>query len=272
MIFFLIFVFTVANAAPAVVSEARDKLVREKNRQAATELLVRSIHSEKGKPEQQELLKELDKLSTVFLSNEGQRLFELAESIRHAGQPGYTVKYEEALKLEDANWSVLLGHALGLLREQNCRAAEEVLNLARKIHPYKSETRLLLFRAQVCREEPLLTIKIVSEASIDKGLILYKWIVLAQKSYVDGRHEEALRYAREAIKTDEKFPTGYYWAWKALSNDTEAKSGLDEAQRYLSLCKGLSPALRRKYNLEPLLCVDLDAVESYIKKGESRNT
>lgn len=259
----LVFAAAKGKDNPAITL-ARQKMA-ERDRAGAIQILSEAIQVEKSASRQAQLLKEQHQLATIFFSNEGQRVFELAESIRLSGQQGHLQKYEEALQLEGTNWNVLMGAALGYVNMKNCKKALILLNDAEKINPGRDEVKVLQYRAETCGGEPTTELRDTEYARI-KNLRAYKKVGFAQRALRDEKIEAALRAAREAISADADFPMGYYWAWQTLKN--EQNSGLDEAQKYISFCKSLTPVLRRKYYWEPELCMDTESVDAFLKKSE----
>ncbi|OFZ13788.1 MAG: hypothetical protein A2Z20_05970 [Bdellovibrionales bacterium RBG_16_40_8] len=251
---------------PDVIKMAKQKLV-EHRRTEAVDILLSAILDENMVDSKIELQKELYQTITLFMTNEGQRLFELAESIRLSGQLGYQPKYEEAFGHEGKQLNILYGEALGYIKTKNCKKALEIISDIDSINPKSDETTYLRYRAQICSGAAIEELK---EEALpkQKNFLPYIKVTLAQKALREEKAEVALSLAREAIFADTNFPMGYYWAWKILKN--EENVGLDEAQRYLALCKVVMPTLRRKYYWEPELCVDTESVEAYIKKVEGQ--
>lgn len=257
----------------AVVEQARENLSQKHDRTGAVKLLLEAIEDEKVVSKKQELIKEVQRISKIFISNEGQKQFELAESLRYSGQGAYLSKYQEALKTEGPNVVVLLGQALGYLGMKNCKFAKEVLDEIASINPFWEEAKLLRDRTEVCLGQPKSEGQTKVEAESPKELALYKKIMLAQRAFNEGQLQSSLKWAREAITSDPSFPMGYFWAWRAITKEEDVKEGelvgLDEAQNYLAICKGLSPAVKRKYYLEPDICTETESVEDFVKKMES---
>ncbi len=259
---------SIAHSSPAPAIVRARELVVLRDRPAALNVLKEAISVEKVGSRRAELLREQSRLASLFLTNEGQRAYELAESIRYSGQPSFMSKYDEAEKLEGPNWQILVGRGLGHLQQKNCQKALLDLSAAEALDPQREEVAILRAKAEVCDGVPVLS---QTDAKLDtvKNWSLFKKTFLAQRAFEEGRSEEALKMAREISQLDDQFPMGYYWAWQSLKG--EVKQGMDEGLRYLKLCKNLGAAVRRKYFLEPDLCINTEAVEEFIKKWESQS-
>lgn len=252
-------------AAAQIIADAREKLAG-RNRTGAIALLLNAIKHEWTAARRDELEAELKRATEIFMTNEGQRLFELAESSRNGGKLGYLAQYEEALKVETQNSKVLIGYILALMSTRKCKAAGEPLALLENVNPYTEEYKLLKFRFEICTDPKAITAAKEVDLETVHELAIFKKTAKAQAAFLKGQYETALTLARTTTKIDDRFPAPYYWAWKVLARDN---AGLDEAQRYLSLCKNLSTDARRKYSLEPELCGNTDEVEEFLRDEES---
>lgn len=278
--FTLLFVFATGVSSPArtakqsaqaagqthpAILEAQKKFLNRDRRGAVT-ILQDAIKIEKTRARLEELTGALHQLATMFISEEGQRAFELANAIRFSGQNNYMAKYSEALVADEDNWSIYLYQALGYLQQKKCKQAKEVVDKAEMIDALRAENDYLKIKIQLCNKEEVLRSSVVALDFLDDKKI-YKDIVFAQVEALAQKQEESLRYAARAISADKNFPMGYYWSWVALKESESP--GLEFAQKYRSLCRSMTTALRQKYYLEPELCFDLERVEGFIKKAEA---
>ncbi len=254
-----------AAATSSAVTEARAVLA-EKHRDKAIIILLAAIKSEWSSIRRAELEAELQKTTQIFITNEGQRLFESAESARHSGHSGFLANYEAALKLEPQNSKVLASYILALMASKKCKASKEPLSQLEATNPYSEEFKLLNFKFQICSDPSLITTDQESDLEAGKDLQVFKKTVRAQQLILKGQSDQGLALARQANKIDDRYSSAYYWAWKALLKDD---SGLDEAQRYLNLCKNVSAETRRKYTWDPDLCTNIEEVDEFLKNEES---
>ena len=257
---------TAANRAARAIALAHKKLLHG-HRLAAIKILKGALVATKKQTLTAQLQAEITHLSEIFLTNEGQRKFELAESERHAGGSDFLAKYEEALKLEPGNTRVMAGYILGLIAKNDCQKALTVAAEIHAIDPNMPELLYLTFRSQLCANPSALTEKNDATLDADKFSPLYKKNALAQEEFLRGNYEKAMEYARAAMKIDDKFPQSYYWAFKAAQPDS---GGIDDAERFLYLCKGISAEIRRRYNYEPQLCARTDEAERFVQNAEAK--
>jgi len=258
-------------AAHTFMAQAQESLLK-RERQKAADILSRAISDAKtlSANDRDVLLRELGRVNSLFFTNEGQRNFELAESIRLNGEQGYAPKYEAALLQEDGNFVVLVGQTLAFFANKNCKAAQANIELIGKLYPQSAEYKVLRLKADICLTAPPDTA--VDEKNLE-NIANKKTIVnalLAQKYYQQKNYDLALVKARESMRADPLYPSGFYWAWRILEkNENE---GLDEAQTFLGLCKSIDMKLRKKYYLDPELCSGTDQVEEFIRKIEGGGT
>ena len=255
-----------ATRVARAIALAHQKLL-DGHRLSAIKILQAAIVTAKKQAFTAQLQAEITRLSGVFLTNDGQRKFELAESERHSGGSEFLSKYEDALRLEPGNTRVMAGYILGLIAKNDCQKALAIAAKIRLIDPNMPELIYLTFRAQLCANPSALTEKNDADLDSDKALALYRKNVRAQEEYLRGNYEKAAGFARAAMKIDDKFPQSYYWAFKAAQ---PGGGGVDDAERFLYLCKGINAETRRRYNYEPLLCAQADEAEQFVQKTEAK--
>ena len=133
MPYFYRFIFSVilascqAPAQPVTATQTQStidkakKLILLRDREGATRLLVREIERATDIVEKDRLLRELNKTSEIFFTNEGQKLYELAESLRFDAKEGYFERYDSALALEKNNTKILKSKSLALIALGRCQ-------------------------------------------------------------------------------------------------------------------------------------------------------
>ncbi len=252
--------------ASRAIAAARQKIL-DGDRVAALQILKAALLNEKDPARMTRLQNEVTHLSELFLTNDGQKKFELAESDRHSGGPDYLSIYDDALKLEPGNTRIMAGYVLGLIAKKECRKALDEAAEIQESDPNMPELRYLTFRAQLCADPSALTTKNDLALDADKFSAIYRKVARSEEEFDRGDVQSALEFARAAIKIDDKFPESYYWAYKAEQADGR---GVDDAQRFLYLCKGLSAQTRRRYNYEPMLCTQVDEAEQYVQNAEAQ--
>lgn len=258
-------------AASANVVEGAQNLMASGKRTSAIDLLLKNLDRGKGK-NNKDLIEALNEISHVFYSEKGQKLYELAESLSASASSAGTQRYLEAKKFEEGNVLVLLGLARAQIRDNNCDEAAQTLKLAVRYNPYIPEAPPLRLRAFICGAKLEETIAEPNFDKLGKGLKpfgLYVWgrVLLSRKQNI-----QAKNFLQQAISHDGNFPESYYWLWSANQNSkTDPQrhgTGNEYAQKYLTLCKGLSVEMRRQYKNEPLLCMNLEEVKNALEKSK----
>jgi hypothetical protein len=251
---------------PSIVS-AREQVLK-KDRAAALKILNEAEKTEKSIKKRNEIRSEARRIAQIFFTNEGQRAYELAETIRYSGQAGYLVKYEEALAKEGSHLGIHLGIASGHLAAKNCTKAAEAATAATDLISDNIEAQFLLWRSQLClnpHEAPAIRLP----QDLPAPALAVREALLALAALQRQEFNGAENFARKAIVADANYPMGYYWLWQVKLKEG-ATTVTEEAEKYLALCKEVTPESRRKYYLDSDLCFDLVAAQEYLKKAESR--
>lgn len=263
LILFLLLASSVfaADGANKTVTKSRELLV-QKDRLGAIQVLLRAIEESKKDAEKSELIKELKNTSTIFLTEDGQKTFELAESLLYTASSGADAKYDEALAREPNNLQVVLGRVRSRLAKNDCAGAEDILIDADKINPYSLERKYLRTRVAACLKRPIKK----SEPEIQKSELKQFWTLLQAQALVEN---QKLREAQDLLKElgDWDMPEVSYWRFKSL--DIESSDAVDFAQKYIDQCKALSASVRRKYKWEPRLCFHDVEAEEFVKRSEA---
>lgn len=266
MILALVFLFTATlNATPAsrAITQARGHILK-KERQLALKQLSEQLEKDLHKAgPRAELIREIDRQSKLFLTEEGQKHFELAESLLYAAKPGAIDKYEEALKTEDMNVIVLFGLARAQLAEGNCSLARQQIDKIDKLNPFWAEKKILKARIDLCLNQATLSVETDPAYKAD---LKNEYKVLQSEVFT---HQKKIKEAKEALKSinTKGSPEVYYLLFK-LHEPVELEA-LQYAQNYLDACKGANPALRRENWLQPRMCLNKEEAEAFISKSEA---
>jgi len=253
------------NPSPNAISDARDLFLKKERRSAVT-LLQMAAKKEKSLKLAEEFNKEALRLAQLFYKNEGQQAYEMAESLRFSGQP-FLSKYEESLSLEGEHYGILLGLSVGHLAAQNCRKALEMADRAAQFFPARTEVIYLRAQAQECLE-------LISDVEASLALLVgnellpERKVLAARLAIKKANTVEATSHLEQALTADPNFPPAYYWLWRLKSK--EDSGAREEAEKYILICKAISPDMRRKYLYEANLCVDTSTLQDYLKKQEGK--
>lgn len=242
------------------VKSAREKLLA-KDRVGAAKILIQAIKLAPSK-EKPELIDELDKLTSVFLTEDGQKIYEMAESLLYSESAGAESKYAEALSLEDSNLQVMSGLVRAHLGKNKCDNARELLVQMTKMNPYQGEIKFLEALTNHCQKLN----KLDNDLNFGKGELRPYWQLLYIRQLLgDNKIREARSQLRELKDWDH--PEVAYFEFKARSPNSD--EALDFAQKYVDKCKAMTPAMRRKFKFEPRLCAHVSEAESFIANSEA---
>lgn len=266
-VFLMLTSLTQAAELPAI-SKAQ-KLFLENKRTLATQVLREAMLKEKpGTTAYKELAETLREISMRFLTDRGQKLFELGETLAQQNPKGAADRYREALLVEDNNTQALFALSLVLLAQQKCGEAEKSLNEAVVENPGYWEAQLLLAPTLLCLEkEQEFSLQL---ARLEKVESVPKWWTKYFRARFLLNTEQALaaRALFETVRSEEKaFPESYFWLWSAEKDVPPPPRTL--AQKYVSICKNLTSKARAQFKFEPNLCRDTEKVDVWLK---SHNT
>ncbi len=249
----------VAKPAASPSLESIQELVLKGGRPEAVRQLNQKILEVKKESERQPILDLLDRVSSLFYTDQGQKLYEAGVGTIWSQPLRAKSLLREALEKEPAQLLVLQALAIVQLIEKNCKEAKGDLQKISEDYPHSKMNQLLSWQADLCLgdAEPMLT---------EMPEILKKWTGL-EKEFGEYLHQKALVTAgkRPQLKTVlEKlsdFPEVYALSIKAAQARSE-KLNREELDKYLALCRNLNTNLRRKYMFEPHLCSELNEISA----------
>lgn len=253
-----------AGAEQPAITKAQ-KLFLESNRSKATLVLREAMLKEKpGTPAYRELSDALKELSARFLTDRGQKLFELGETLSLQNPKGAADRYRDALTVEDKNTQVLLALSIALLAQQKCGEAEKTLMDAVHENPNNWEAQLLLAPTLLCLERgPEVSEQLARMEKIEA--IPKWWLKYFRARYLLSEEQPlAARASLESVRSEEKsFPESYYYLWSAEKETLPPP--LLMAQKYVGFCKNLSTKARAQFKFEPNLCRETEKVDVWLK-------
>jgi len=261
----LLMVTPPSHAAELPAISKAQKLFLENKRTLATQVLREAMIKEKaGTAAHKELAENLREMSMRFLTDRGQKLFELGETLAQQNPKGAADRYREALSVEDNNTQALFALSLALLAQQKCGEAEKSLNDAIIENPGYWEAQLLLAPTLLCLEKEqefsLHLTRLEKMDSIPKWWIKY----YRARFLLSAEQPLAARALFENVRNEEKtFPESYFWIWSGEKEVLPPPRTL--AQKYISICKNLSSKTRAQFKFEPNLCRDTEKVDVWLK-------
>lgn len=260
---------TIPPAATINVSnliEQAQNLTFAKNRREALRILSEALQNpsvtSKGKAR---ILEAVRGIATMFFTDKGQRLYEAGQTAMFDNPDTALTRYREALAMEDSNLLILGGIIHSLLAKQDCSGALQTIQTARAMSSHLAEPALYELRALIClgnfegfRE------KLKQIPTPEKSQEYFLQFLSAQDHVQQKLWKRANELLVRVTEEQPKFPEAYYWLFKARAEADDADTAF--ARKYVSLCKGLTIRDRKRYSLEPRLCVAMKEVEDELAK------
>lgn len=251
--------------ANAIIQDAQKAAVA-KNRKAATNKILNAVKSEHSAKTKAKLLDSLKTLADVFFTDQGQRLFETAQSTAYENADTALARFNEALALEDSNVVVLLAMARVQLSKKDCAAADINLQTAAEINPYDKTLRFLRAKTLLCQHKPTEALSLLKMEPSDDPV---SNVTLAAAMFGAGNSHEAASLLQKIAGKDSSYPEAHYWMWKISEDDGDVAD--EQGQKYIALCKNLNLRTRRKYINEPCLCGQTQEVEDALKTSQKNS-
>jgi hypothetical protein len=269
------FISIAAHAATVSDEIAKShELLLNKDRIKAIENLrrYRSLQGQNLKAnEKTELNEALVEISTRFLSDKGQRLYELGLS-KLPSQPAEAIStLKLAEKEENGNIQIALSLARAQFIAEDCQAAKKTLIPLLEGAALTGETHELLLLVYFCLDDAEAIEALLKKKTNEFRMpplelkLAQGWLRRRAKEY-----ERARSFLREAHQIDGQNPAVLYWTWrieKDLSLDTQPAG-----DSYVTRCRGKEADVRR--HLAPMIegCLKLSEVEADLKQRASEPT
>jgi len=256
-------------AADAVVPaiEQAQALALKKNRQEAAQVLISASESSPGKA-RVKLMDALTTIAKVFFTDKGQKLYESGQSTMFDNPEGALAQYREALTFEDNNVLILENIARIQLAKQDCDGAATTLQKARQLFPPLNEPAILELRVLVCQKNfTVFREKMKMLPALDKDQDSFVQYLSGQDLMQQKLWRKAADVLQKVSEEQPQFPEVYFLMVKVgreLDRDVEAL-----AQKYVSLCKGVTARERKRFFMEPRLCANAKEVEDELAKKSS---
>lgn len=247
-------------------------LTLQRDRLQASQILLRAIAREtKNSVGYKELTKALQELTTVFYTERAQSAFIAGEANLPLKPKEALDSFQESLRLEDGNVTVLKAIARQHLIVGDCEKADASVKQAETLDPYSPEVFLLRLQTWDCSkatsflEEKLFTSdsQLVGVEPFVRGLQIKDLI-----------RRKDLKKAKTTLDKwaagSKDYPEVAYWTFELSKTGAIAPSkGVDKsaANRYLQLCQNLTARKRKTYNLDVDLCKAKESVETYLKEA-----
>lgn len=235
------------------IIEKAQNLILQRDRQQALTILSGALRREKGKPIEAEIYQALEQVSTVFLSDRAQQIYEGSISLRRVDLGQSQQRLQEALVMEPDNLNLVLEQARLFLAKSDCKAADGVVQAWVRKFSLIPSIKLLLAQIEVCQGVMgLYGVKAsLQMAKEDSEKEVYWMIVAAEKAQLQKDKAKAIEISNQLNKAAPDYPDRQYWTWKYESR-ASIKNQL--AEKYLMGCKNISAATYRQYMMDPQVC------------------
>lgn len=250
--------------SPSDLIEKSYNLMLQKDRTQAIAVLVSALRRENlNSVTGKELKAALQEVGGRFLGEKAQQIYELALSVRGTDLNQAQSKVSEALRIETDNTQLLSENARLQILKGDCGAAADGLGKIRKWDPFDEQILLTAGQAAVCQNDWPAYVAFRSQSDSRRGAYARSWSALDVEKALQEKSE--LR-THEAVETLRKIDAGYpelsFWMWR-LETDKEKKQNY--GRRYISTCKNLSTARRRRYFVDISICLRTGEVEAFLK-------
>jgi hypothetical protein len=249
--------------------EKAQNLSLQKDRLQASQILVRAMaHEPKSSVAHKALAQALDDLMTTFYTERAQSEFAAAESNLPLKPHDAIEGFNEALRLEDGNVTILKALARTHLTLSECDKADGFVTKAESLDPTSPEILLLRLQVFDCnKQSELLSQKLFPPDSalnpLENALRGLQIKDLLRRS--ETKRAKALAAQWEASSPE--YPEVYYWKWMISKEEAPpAKPDRAAAQKYVQLCQNLTPRKRKSYNLDVDLCKGKESVDTFLKE------
>lgn len=248
------------------VIDRAQKLLLQKERGAASQLLVKAIQSQpRNSSTSKDLLKSLEQLTTFYITEKGQLIASYAKTLVNEKPKEAIDQFQEALKHEPNHVGLLRDLSRGYLALGECSKASPLIRQLENLNPFSGENRLLVLQELECSGEfDTLSLKLNGrEPEIETVETSIRPLQVEESLHRKDTKKAALLLSGWEI-IDSKDPELHRWKWEVSL--ALARPDRSAADTYLRLCRALTSSGRQKYGLNPLLCRSVDRVVKDMQK------
>ena len=239
-------------------------LTLQRDRLQTSQVLIRGLQREsRNSSAYRELSRALEDLTSVFYTEKAQGLFATGESQMESKPHDAVDQFQEALRIEDGNVTILKAIARTNLRLAECSKADSAVKSAEAINPFSSEVKLLRLQVLECQKSyDLLTARLLARdpdlEPVEKFIRGLQMADLIRQKEI--KRAKALLASWETQMPD--YPEVYFWKWQFAKETGEPERSA--ALKYAQLCQNLTPRRRKNYILDVDLCKGKEAVDVYL--------
>lgn len=246
------------------IGKAQQLLLTRQRQQAIKSLNHLRLSGTLTAAEKKEVAEALRDAGERFLTDKGQRSFELGQS-QLPGQGATALKHlKEAQNLEHGNYAIEIALARTHLVLEDCTAAKAALDPLEPEVAFGSEILELELTVTWCLNEEsqaeAIGRKKGAEIKLSPALLKANqaWVKWRQKDL-----EKSHGLLKEAIGLDSQNPAVLYWLWR-VTKELE-RNAEPVAEAYVKRCRGRDADIRRRTFSMVEFCLRLPEVEAYLK-------
>lgn len=248
------------------VERARELLVSGKREDALTminDLIEGTFDSKANK----KLVTEGRKLATFFITESGQKLFELGESMSETNPSLAEEKYKSSLEAEGPNLKILNSLSLLGLREKRCDEAEQWNQKALGVFDKMIEAQAIELQVMACKNNFEGISKKLASLKEDSPLLNFSVVktLVAKGKIQEGLVKEGLEILRTVSEDEVSYPEAWYWRWKLDPENGQIQRSYLE--KYITICKKMTPRLKRVYRESGVVCSNMSEAENALQKS-----
>lgn len=246
-------------------------LTLQRDRLQTSQVLIRGIQSEtRSSTGYKELLKALNELTSVFYTEKAQTLYATGESLSDTKPREALDHFQEALRAEDGNLSILKAMARIHLRLGECDKADKAVGSSEAVNPFSAEVLLLRLQTLDCQKNFAALNQRLTSLSPELEPLERYWRGLQIKEHI---RQKDFKKAKQVLAAWEaqsmEYPEVHYWKWELAR-----KSGASDraaALRYVRLCQDMTPRKRKVHSVDVGLCSSQAAVDAYLRENEHQS-
>ncbi len=229
-------------------------LILQKDRPQAIMILVKAINQTTSKNENIELRKNLEDISSLFLNDKTQQIYESTLSNKRKDIATATQKMLEISRVEPDHNLILSELARMMIIKKDCQQAYELMDAQLKKNPFDEIYNLTAAQSLACLGNKLEFDKIRTKIDFKKSNYKSEWLFLDLENYFkDGNKIKIKDTLADFKKLDPQNPSVYYF--EARLQGLQKQSAQAQIEKYNQECKNLTSAQFRKYLFNPSLCL-----------------
>ncbi|MGE0762909.1 MAG: tetratricopeptide repeat protein [Bdellovibrionales bacterium] len=247
-----------------VLAQAQELLLNKKRNEALQKLQQLRAQNSLKPTEREELNEATKEIATRFLTDKGQRSYELGLSRLPAQAATALTHLRAAELLEDGNAQIQEAVVRALLANEDCKTAAKEAAVLQSLSAVFSQLQELQMQIAWCLDDAAEVESLLKRKAAENRLtphlqkLAAAWLKWRQKD-----PERAVTLLREVVATDPKNPAALYWLWRVQKEqDLDAQAA---AAAFTKRCRLYEVEFRRRTSPMIEMCLHFNEVEAYLK-------